>query len=85
MQKNIHPKNDLTTFRCGCGATFETLSTKTNVILDICSSCHPFYTGKQKFIDIAGRVDRYNKRFAQKSEPKKEPEAKEEKTEEAGK
>ncbi|MCO4783095.1 MAG: 50S ribosomal protein L31 [Candidatus Cloacimonetes bacterium] len=84
MQKDIHPKNDLTKFRCGCGNEFETLSTKTEVILDICSNCHPFYTGKQKFIDIAGRVDRYNKRFA-KAVPKAEKKAdkKEEKKEEA--
>ncbi|MCJ8346061.1 50S ribosomal protein L31 [bacterium] len=84
MQKNIHPKNELTNFRCGCGAEFETLSTKKNVILDICSKCHPFFTGKQKFIDIAGRVDRYNKRFA-KAAPKKEEEEKPAEKEEAAK
>ncbi|OKZ82116.1 MAG: 50S ribosomal protein L31, partial [Clostridium sp. CAG:217_53_7] len=49
-----------------CGATFETKSTKGDMKVDICSKCHPFYTGKQKLVDTGGRVDRFNKRFAKK-------------------
>lgn len=64
MKKDLHPKTYLTTFRCACGAEFETLSTLEKVSLEICSACHPYYTGKQKFVDIAGRVDRFKKRYA---------------------
>jgi large subunit ribosomal protein L31 len=51
------------TVTCGCGASFETRSTKKEIRLEICSSCHPFYTGKQKFVDTAGRVEKFQKRF----------------------
>ncbi len=64
MKKEIHPALYLATFRCACGHSFQALSTKEEITLDICSNCHPFYTGKQKFVDIAGRVDRFNKRYA---------------------
>jgi len=64
MKKDIHPKTYLATFRCACGAEFEALSTLEKVNLEICSACHPYYTGKQKFVDIAGRVDRFKKRYA---------------------
>jgi large subunit ribosomal protein L31 len=63
MKKDIHPKTYIATFKCACGNTFESLSTSETVGLDICSACHPFYTGKQKFVDIAGRVDRFKKRY----------------------
>jgi len=67
MKKNLHPELHLVTAVCACGNTFETHSTKKELRLEICSACHPFYTGKQKLVDTAGRVERFNKRYAQKS------------------
>jgi large subunit ribosomal protein L31 len=67
MKKGIHPELHLVTAICACGNTFETHSTKKELRLEICSACHPFYTGKQKLVDTAGRVERFNKRYAQKS------------------
>jgi len=64
MRSEGHPKVHLANFRCACGASFQAYSTKPEIQLDICNSCHPFYTGKQKYVDIAGRVDRFNKRYA---------------------
>ena len=66
MKDAIHPNYDTCTVKCACGATFETKSTKGDMKVDICSKCHPFYTGKQKLVDTGGRVDRFNKRFAKK-------------------
>lgn len=63
MKSDIHPKTNLVTVRCACGNTFETLSTKEDLRVDICSKCHPFYTGKQKLVDTGGRVDKFNKRM----------------------
>lgn len=63
MKEGIHPKYETTTVRCACGSEFETRSTKSNIRLDICSNCHPFFTGKQKLVDTGGRVDRFKKRF----------------------
>ena len=63
MKKGIHPEYDKVTVKCACGAEFETRSTKQNIRLDICSKCHPFFTGKQKLVDTGGRVDRFKKRF----------------------
>ncbi len=63
MKEGLHPKYEKTAVRCACGAEFETRSTKENIRLDICSNCHPFYTGKQKLVDTGGRVDRFKKRF----------------------
>ena len=64
MKEGIHPKYGKTIVRCVCGETFETGSTKNGEIrVDICSKCHPFYTGKQKTVDTGGRVDRFKKRF----------------------
>ncbi|MBC8377956.1 MAG: 50S ribosomal protein L31 [Planctomycetes bacterium] len=63
MKKKIHPKYDTVKVKCGCGHTFETRSTATEIHAEICSVCHPFYTGKQKFVDAAGRIDRFNKKF----------------------
>ena len=67
MKQGIHPKYETTTVRCACGAEFETRSTKENIRLDICSKCHPFFTGKQKLVDTGGRVDRFKKRFNMES------------------
>jgi len=63
MKSDIHPKTYAVTVRCACGATFETISTKEDLRVDICSKCHPFYTGKQKLVDTGGRVDKFNKRM----------------------
>ena len=63
MKADIHPKTQLVTVKCACGETFETLSTKRELRVDICSKCHPFYTGKQKLVDTGGRIDKFNKRM----------------------
>ncbi len=67
MQKDIHPEYKETTITCACGNTIKTRSTKENIHVEICSKCHPFYTGKQKLVDTGGRVDRFNKRFSKKA------------------
>ena len=66
MKKGIHPEYKTATVKCACGATFETRSTKDELKVDICSNCHPFFTGKQKLVDTGGRVDRFNKKFGLK-------------------
>ena len=63
MKKDIHPKYHDVSVRCGCGNTFETRSTAKEIHAEICSMCHPFYTGKQKFVDTAGRIDRFTKKY----------------------
>ncbi len=63
MKQGIHPDYKVTTISCACGETFQTRSTKQNVKLDICSVCHPFFTGKQKLIDTEGRVDKVRKKY----------------------
>lgn len=63
MKEGIHPDYHKTTVRCACGETFETASTKEQLKVDICSKCHPFFTGKQKFVDTGGRVDRFNRKY----------------------
>lgn len=66
MRKGIHPQYNKVTVVCvSCGATFESGSTKKEVRVDTCSKCHPFYTGEQKFVQTAGRIDKFNKRVAQ--------------------
>jgi large subunit ribosomal protein L31 len=64
MKDGIHPKYQVTTVTCGCGATFQTRSVRPELRLDICSECHPFYTGKLKFVDTAGRIDKFQKKIA---------------------
>lgn len=64
MKKEGHPKYQETTVRCGCGNTFTTRSTQKELTVDICNACHPFYTGTQKHIDAAGRIDKFRKKFA---------------------
>jgi large subunit ribosomal protein L31 len=69
MKQGIHPNYDEITVHCACGNTFQTRSTRKGELhLEICSACHPFFTGKQKLIDTAGRVDRFNKRYGRKTE-----------------
>jgi large subunit ribosomal protein L31 len=64
MKEGIHPKYEATTVKCHCGSAFETRSTKKGEITtEICSACHPFYTGKQKLIDTAGRIERFRKKY----------------------
>jgi large subunit ribosomal protein L31 len=67
MKKGLHPELHLVTAVCACGNTFETRSTQKELRLEICSACHPFFTGKQKLVDTAGRVERFNRRYASKS------------------
>jgi large subunit ribosomal protein L31 len=64
MREGIHPAYVEATVVCACGNTFKTHSTKPMIRLEICSNCHPFFTGKQKFVDSAGRVERFQRRFA---------------------
>ena len=64
MKEGIHPKYEQTTIRCACGEVIETGSTKANIRVDICSKCHPFFTGKQKFVDAGGRVDKFKQRLS---------------------
>jgi large subunit ribosomal protein L31 len=63
MKSNIHPKYMKAQVRCACGNTFETRATVAEIRVDICSACHPFYTGKQKFMDTTGRLERFQKKF----------------------
>lgn len=63
MKEGIHPQYNRTTIKCACGAEIETSSTKENIHVEICSNCHPFFTGKQKLVDTGGRVDRFKKKF----------------------
>ena len=63
MKENIHPKYEKTTITCACGNVIETGSTKKDIRVEICSKCHPFFTGKQKLVDTGGRVDRLKKSF----------------------
>ncbi len=63
MKPDIHPTYELALVRCSCGNTFETKSTKSEIVVELCNECHPFFTGKQKLVDSGGRVDRFNKRY----------------------
>lgn len=63
MRANIHPNYTLSTVSCACGYQFQTRSTRSSYQLEICSNCHPFFTGKQKLVDSAGRVERFAKKF----------------------
>jgi large subunit ribosomal protein L31 len=76
MKKDIHPEYRVTEVTCSCGNTFTTRSTAANGVIhsDVCSNCHPFYTGKQKILDTGGRVARFQARYA-KTQKKAEPEA----------
>lgn len=63
MKQGIHPDYKVSTVTCACGNSFESGSIKENLRVEICSSCHPFFTGKQKFLDAGGRVDRFKKKY----------------------
>ncbi len=63
MREGIHPRYEKATANCACGNTFETRSTEREIRVDLCSACHPFFTGKQKLIDTAGRVERFRRKY----------------------
>ncbi|MDZ7792478.1 MAG: 50S ribosomal protein L31 [Spirochaetia bacterium] len=63
MKAGIHPKYELTTIRCACGNEIQTRSTAKDIEVEICSQCHPFFTGKQKLVDTAGRVERFKRKY----------------------
>ncbi|MDZ4694575.1 MAG: 50S ribosomal protein L31 [Deltaproteobacteria bacterium] len=65
-KSGIHPAYKASTISCACGNKIETFTTRGAFMVDICANCHPFYTGKQKFLDVGGRIDRFNKRYAKK-------------------
>ena len=67
MKEGIHPRYDKATIVCACGNTIETRSTVATIHVEICSACHPFFTGKQKLVDTAGRVERFQRKYGLKS------------------
>lgn len=67
MKNDIHPDYVACTVHCACGNSFETRANKPEIKIEICSSCHPFFTGKQKFVDSEGRVERFQKKFGSMS------------------
>jgi large subunit ribosomal protein L31 len=69
MRQGIHPQYEPIRIVCACGNVIETRSTITEMHLDICSACHPFFTGKQKLVDTAGRVERFNRKYGRKAKP----------------
>lgn len=68
MKQGIHPEYQVATVNCACGNTFETRSTRSTLSVEVCSACHPFYTGRQKLIDTAGRVERFRKKWGDSTE-----------------
>jgi large subunit ribosomal protein L31 len=66
MKADIHPDYVVATVRCSCGNTFVTRSTKSELTSELCSECHPFYTGKQKLVDTGGRIDRFERRYGRR-------------------
>jgi len=67
MKSNTHPTYEETTITCSCGEVIHTRSTKKNIRVEICSKCHPFFTGDKKFVDTAGRIERFEKRYKKKN------------------
>ncbi|MGH9047902.1 MAG: 50S ribosomal protein L31 [Acidimicrobiales bacterium] len=70
MKADIHPTYEEATIRCSCGNTFVTRSTKPDLHVELCSECHPFFTGKQKLVDSGGRVERFQRRYGARKPPK---------------
>ncbi|MFQ6090199.1 MAG: 50S ribosomal protein L31 [Candidatus Bipolaricaulia bacterium] len=66
MKKDIHPEMKPVVIRCSCGAEWETMSTRENLHVDVCSKCHPFFTGEERFVDSEGRVERFRRRYENK-------------------
>ena len=71
MKSGIHPKYEETNVVCGCGNKFTTRSTRKNITVEICSACHPFFTGKMKFVDTTGRVEKFQKKYQNAAYTKK--------------
>ncbi len=72
MKKDIHPEYHLASVRCACGNEFQVGSTLKEIKVEICSQCHPFFTGKQKLVDTAGRVEKFMRKYGQKIEKKEQ-------------
>jgi large subunit ribosomal protein L31 len=70
MKQGIHPEYELVTVHCACGSTFQTRSTRKSISVEICSSCHPFFTGRQKLVDTAGRVERFRQKWGDQTKKK---------------
>ena len=70
MKQGLHPEYGPATVTCSCGNTFQTRSTVSEIRLELCSACHPFYTGRQKLVDTGGRVERFQRRYANPGERK---------------
>jgi large subunit ribosomal protein L31 len=70
MKADIHPNYVTATVHCSCGNTFQTRSTKSDLHVELCNECHPFYTGKQKLVDTGGRVERFERRYGQRKSKK---------------
>jgi len=64
MKADIHPEYNVVTATCACGNNFQTRSTRKEISVDVCGACHPFYTGKQRLVDTAGRIDRFRRKYA---------------------
>jgi len=75
MKQGIHPDYVECTVTCGCGATFQTNASRPTIHVEVCSQCHPFYTGKQKYVDTAGRVERFQRRYNLKAQTGPDDEA----------
>jgi len=75
MKPGIHPEYKRSMVTCVCGNAFETRSTGGNLHVEICSNCHPFFTGKQKLVDSAGRVERYTRKYGKREKPEASPSA----------
>lgn len=70
MKKGIHPETHKAKVTCACGAEFEVVSTKEKIRVELCSECHPFYTGEQKLVDAAGRVEKFERKYGKSKESK---------------
>jgi large subunit ribosomal protein L31 len=75
MKQGIHPDYRIATVHCSCGNTFQTRSTASELRVEVCSNCHPFYTGKQKLLDTGGRVERFQRKYANRPQPARRAEA----------
>ena len=71
MKQGIHPEYMACTITCSCGAIYQTRSTRPQVHIEICANCHPFFTGQQRFVDTAGRVEKFRRKYAKKASPAK--------------
>ena len=71
MKANLHPKYEITKITCACGHVIETRSTVKSIQVEICAACHPFFTGKQKLVDTAGRIERFNRKYGIKGQQEK--------------